>query len=317
MAPDAAVPRAPPGARARYAGAHLLQVRGHLAGRLAQAEHRRPAGLRERAGRASSKLATETGRGPVGLVAGVRVRAVRAGVRGVHGRLVLRPEALPALDDADLGRDACTARRQHADRGRPRAGSRTRPARSGIAISEAVEIAAAARGHELRAGLGAQPRAAAPDGDRPGGDRADGDGRRGARRRDRAASAAARTSAGWRSRSCAGCCAARHDALRRRRARGVPDADARRLPLRLRRHGRADAADADVHARPRLRAAAGARRRAALPRRLAAACRRWSRRASSRRARYRQNETLRGGRAVRPHRGHHPGARAVARDPAR
>ena len=39
------------------------------------------------------------------------------------------------------------------------------------------------------------------------------------------------------------------DALRRGRARGLPDADARRVPLRLRRHRRADAADADVHAR--------------------------------------------------------------------
>ena len=44
-------------------------------------------------------------RRPVGLGAGVRLHAVRPRVRGVHGRLELRPEALPALDDADLGRD--------------------------------------------------------------------------------------------------------------------------------------------------------------------------------------------------------------------
>ena len=50
--------------------------------------------------------------------------------------------------------------------------------------------------HQLLAGLGAQPRAAAPDGDRPGGDGPDGDGRRVPGHRDRAASAAARTSAG-------------------------------------------------------------------------------------------------------------------------
>ena len=62
----------------------------------------------------------------------------------------------------------------------------------------------------------------------------------------------------------------RQDAVRRRRARGVPDADPRRLRLRLRRHGRADPADADVHARPRLRASACPRRRPALPRRFAA-----------------------------------------------
>ena len=57
------------------------------------------------------------------------------------------------------------------------------------------------------------------------------------------------------------------DALRRGRARRLPDPDPRRLPLRLRRHRRADAAGPDVHARPRLRAAGGPRRRPPLPRR--------------------------------------------------
>ena len=81
------------------------------------------------------------------------------------------------------------------------------------------------------------------------------------------------------------------DALRRGRALGLPHAHARRLPLRLRRHRRAHAADADVHARPRLRAAAGARRRAALPRRLADGQR--ARPAGVVEARaYRQNETF-------------------------
>ena len=46
------------------------------------------------------------------------------------------------------------------DRGRARAGRRTRPGSLGIAISEAVEVAAAERGHQLLARLGAQPRAA-------------------------------------------------------------------------------------------------------------------------------------------------------------
>ena len=45
VAPDAAVPGAAPGAGARYPGAHLLQVRGRVAGGLAQAEHGRAAGL--------------------------------------------------------------------------------------------------------------------------------------------------------------------------------------------------------------------------------------------------------------------------------
>ena len=61
----------------------------------------------------------------------------------------------------------------------------------------------------------------------------------------------------------------KRDPVHRRRAGRLPDPDQGRLPLRLRRHRRADAADADVHARPRLRPAAGARRRPALPRRLA------------------------------------------------
>ena len=74
------------------------------------------------------------------------------------------------------------------------------------------------------------------------------------------------------------------DAHRRRRAGRLPDADPRRLRLRLRRHRRHDAADADVHARPRLRPAAGARRRPALPRRRADGLRAREGRPRSRRA---------------------------------
>ena len=129
VAPDAAVPRAPARAGARHPRAHLLQVRGRLPGRLAQAEHRGPAGLRERPGRHQEALDRDR-RGPVGLGARVRLHAVRARVRGLHGRLELRPEALPALDDADLGRDraplaVATAPRPAARR------RRTRPARWG------------------------------------------------------------------------------------------------------------------------------------------------------------------------------------------
>ena len=51
------------------------------------------------------RLATETGAGPVGLGAGARLPPDGDGVRRVHGRLELRPEAVPALDDGDLGRD--------------------------------------------------------------------------------------------------------------------------------------------------------------------------------------------------------------------
>ena len=44
-------------------------------------------------------------RRPMGLGAGARLPAVRPRVRGVHGRRLLRPEALPPGDDRDLGRD--------------------------------------------------------------------------------------------------------------------------------------------------------------------------------------------------------------------
>ena len=88
VAPDAAVARPPAGARTRYPGAHLLQVRGHLAGRLAQAQHGRPPGLRERAGGHHAPRHGDRRRA-MGLGAVVRLLAVRAGVRGVHGRLEL------------------------------------------------------------------------------------------------------------------------------------------------------------------------------------------------------------------------------------
>ena len=74
-------------------------------------------------------------------------------------------------------------------------------------------------------------------------------------------------------------------ALPRGRAGRLPDADEGRLRLRLRRHRRADAAHADVHARPRLRPAARARRRPALPRRRADGLRAAEGRHASRRAR--------------------------------
>ena len=105
-------------------------------------------------------------------------------------------------------------------------------------------------------------------------------------------------------------------ALRGRRAGRVPDAHPRRLPLRLRRHRRAHAADADVHARARLRPAARARRRPALPRRRADAVRPRQGR-PDRGARLQAERDVRGRRALRPHRGHHPGARARPRDPRR
>ena len=109
--------------------------------------------------------------------------ALRDGVRGVHGRRLLRPEALPAGDDRDLGRDRAPQPLELTEAG-PLAGRarhrqpRDRDLRGGRGRRRQ-------RGHELLAGLGAQPRLPAPDGDRPGGDRRDGDGGRVPRRRRR------------------------------------------------------------------------------------------------------------------------------------
>ena len=66
-----------------------------------QAYYNREAGIR--------KLVTETGAGQWGSSAGARLQAVRPRVRGLHGRGQLRPEAVPAGDDRDLGRDRSTA----------------------------------------------------------------------------------------------------------------------------------------------------------------------------------------------------------------
>ena len=171
VAADAAVPRAPPGEGARHHRAHLLQVRGRLPGRLAQAEHRGAAGVRERQG-GREEARDRDRRRPVGLLARVRVLAVRARLRGLHGRLELRPEAVPALDDADLGRDrAPLAVRPHAvrqgERRAPDRLARHRDLRGRRGRGAGPRL-------QLLARLGAQPRAPAPDRDRAGGDPADG-----------------------------------------------------------------------------------------------------------------------------------------------
>ena len=111
--------------------AHIYyKYEGVSPGRIAQAQHRGPAGLRERPGRDQAAVDRDRRR-PVGLGARVRVLAVRPRVRGVHGRLELRPEALPPLDDRRPGARPCTARRQRADRGRQGQRRAIRRARSG------------------------------------------------------------------------------------------------------------------------------------------------------------------------------------------
>ena len=203
LAPDAALPRAPPGAGGRDAVAHLLQVRGHQPGRQPQAEHGRGAGLLQQARGPQAPLHRDR-RGPVGQRARVRLQAARPRVQGLHGSRLVRPEAVPALDDPDVGRD---------DRRQPVGGDERRPhdPRRASRLDRQPRHRdlgggrgrRRARGHGLLARQRAQPRAAAPDRDRPGGDRADGARGRVSRTSSSAASAAARTSPGSRSRSCA------------------------------------------------------------------------------------------------------------------
>ena len=298
---------------ARYAGAHLLQVRGRLAGRLAQAQHGGPAGLRERAGRASRSSSTETGAGQWGssLAFACSLFGLECEVFMVGSSYDQKPYRRSMMETwgATVHRSPS---RPHASPAAPQAAHPT--GSLGIAISEAVEVAAQDAETQLRARLGAQPRAAAPDRDRPGGDRADGDGRRRARRGRSAASAAARTSPGSRSRSCA-------RTARRRSTRFVA-AEPAACPTLTRGVYRYDFGDTvgltplmpmytlghdfvppPVHA-------GGLRYHGDAP--MVCGLVQGGR---GRGARVQAERDLRGGGAVRAHRGHHPGARAGARDP--
>ena len=141
--PVAAVPGAPPGEGARHPGADLLQVRRRLPGRLAQAEHRGAAGLLQRQGR-RQKLTTETGAGQWGTALAFacaqfglecEVWQVRASYDQKPYRRMMMETFGGTVHPQPLG----------ADRGRPgdpRRATPTPPARSGIAITEAVEVAA-------------------------------------------------------------------------------------------------------------------------------------------------------------------------------
>ena len=144
-------------------------------------------------------------RRPVGHGAGVRLRAVRPRVRGVAGRGVVRPEAVPPPDDRDVRRHrAPLAVRPHRGRaGAARSRTRTTPARWASRSPRPSRWPRRTRRRPVRARLGAQPRAAAPDDHRRGGAAAAGEGRRDARPASSAAPAAARTSPACRSRSCA------------------------------------------------------------------------------------------------------------------
>ena len=86
-----------------YSGPHLLQVRGRFPGWVAQAQHRRAAGVLQRRRRHPPSHHRDRRRS-VGERAGLRLGPVRAGVRGLDGARLLRPEALPARADGNLRR---------------------------------------------------------------------------------------------------------------------------------------------------------------------------------------------------------------------
>ena len=197
-----------------------------------------------------TKLVTETGAGQWGssLAFACSLFGLECEVFMVGS--IVRPEALPALDDADLGRDRAplavgpdaspAARRP---RTRPaRWGSRSpRPSRSPRSDEDTNYALGSVLNHVLlhQTVIGQEAIAAA---------RA-----RGRRFPDVIVGCVGGGS------NFAGLVVPVHprdaarrelDPLRRRRARRVPDADPRRLRLRLRRHRRPDAADADAHARP-------------------------------------------------------------------
>ncbi len=103
VAAHPAVPGPPAGEGAEHPGPDLLQVRGRVPGRVAQAQHRRTPGVLQRGRRHAQAHHRDRG-GPVGERAGLRLRPVRAGVRGLDGAGLLRPEAVPARADGDLRR---------------------------------------------------------------------------------------------------------------------------------------------------------------------------------------------------------------------
>jgi hypothetical protein len=170
------------GEDARYAGQDLLQERRRFASRFAQAEYRRRAGVLQQAGRHQAHHHRDRGR-PMGVLDGAGRPDVRPRSARVHGQGQLRPEAVPPLDDADVGRRSLCQSVEH-DRDRAQR-ARRRSEQSGLARPGDLgsrRRSGVARRHQLRARFGAQPCRAAPDDHRPGSEEAVRDGRRLARR---------------------------------------------------------------------------------------------------------------------------------------
>ena len=101
---EPALPGPPARARARYAGPHLLQVRGRQPGRQPQAEHGASPQAFYNKEEGVDAPRDRDRRRAVGERAGVRRRAVRARGQGLHGPRELRPEAVPPDPHGDVRR---------------------------------------------------------------------------------------------------------------------------------------------------------------------------------------------------------------------
>ena len=186
MAAYAAGARHGTGKSPRHPGEDLFQERKRIARRIAQAQHRRAAGLLQlQAGHTPPD--DRNGRRAVGRGHRLRSQALRARRAGFHGEGQLRTETLPAADDEHVGRRVHRVA-QHNHRLGPR-GARTRPRLLGKPragdLGGRGDGSATPGGHPLLPGQRAEPRDPAPDRHRAGGGRTDGDGRRRAGRGDR------------------------------------------------------------------------------------------------------------------------------------
>ena len=140
VAPDAAVPRPPPRAVARYPGAHLLQVRGRLArpgshkpnSAVAQAYANKEAGIK--------RLATETGAGQWGsaLALACQLFGLECVVYMVGASYDQKPYRRSMMET--WGATVHRSPSDTTDAGKRQAAHPT--GSLGIAISEAVEVAA-------------------------------------------------------------------------------------------------------------------------------------------------------------------------------
>ena len=150
-----------------HAGPDLLQVRGRLAGRLPQDQHLGPAGLLQLACTASRRLTTETGAGQWGtaLSYACALFGVECEVWQVGASYDTKPQRRTLIEVFGGTVHRSPSRPDRVGQGV----AEDHPGSLGIAISEAVEVAAQDETTQVRPRVGAQPRAAAPDGDRRGG----------------------------------------------------------------------------------------------------------------------------------------------------